>query len=75
MAIKAVIIARALPLSYIHDIPDLLLRLERSGRIIPGPITSAARLTPYAAHTRYPGFVFLVSPEEYAKKHLFLQNP
>lgn len=64
-AIKAVFIARALPLPYIHDISELLLRLERSGLVIPDAIKSAARLTPFAVHTRYPGFEFPVSEEEY----------
>jgi len=40
-AIKAVFIARALPLPYVHDISDLLLRLERSGLEIPESVKSA----------------------------------
>ncbi|WP_095206378.1 HEPN domain-containing protein [Methanosphaerula palustris] len=40
-AIKAVFIVRALPLPYIHDISDLLHRLERSGLPVPDAIKSA----------------------------------
>lgn len=55
-AIKAVFIVRALPIPYIHDISDLLHRLFESGLVIPEAIKSASRLTPFAVHTRYPGF-------------------
>jgi HEPN domain-containing protein len=65
--IKAVFIARALPLPYIHDLSVLLLRLEKSGLFIPDAIKNASRLTPFAVHTRYPGFEFPVSEEEYAE--------
>jgi HEPN domain-containing protein len=64
-AIKAVFIARSLPLPYIHDLADLLLRLEKSGLFIPDSIKSASRLNPFAVHTRYPGFEFPVSADEY----------
>lgn len=57
-ALKAVFIARALPLPFIHDISDLLLRLEKSGLFIPDEIKSTSRLTPFAVHTRYPGFEY-----------------
>ena len=40
MAIKAVFIARALPLPYVHDVSDLLLRLERSGLEIPESVNA-----------------------------------
>lgn len=43
--IKAVFIARALPLPYVHDISDLLLRLERSGLEIPESVKSAFQNT------------------------------
>lgn len=66
-ALKAVFIARALPLPFIHDISDLLLRLEKSGLFIPDEIKSTSRLTPFAVHTRYPGFELPVSEEEYAE--------
>lgn len=66
-AIKAVFIARALPLPYVHDLADLLLRLEKSGLFIPDSIKSASRLTPFAVHTRYTGFEFPVSAEEYTE--------
>ncbi|MCX6690568.1 MAG: HEPN domain-containing protein [Methanoregula sp.] len=66
-AIKAVFIARALPLPHIHDLLDLFLRLEKSGLAIPDAIKTASRLTPFAVHTRYPGFEFPVSEEEYTE--------
>ncbi|MCK9631775.1 MAG: HEPN domain-containing protein [Methanoregula sp.] len=66
-AIKAVFIARALPFPYIHDLSDLFLRLEKSGLAIPDAIKTASRLTPFAVHTRYPGFEFPVSEEEYTE--------
>jgi len=66
-AIKALFIVRALPLPYIHDISDLLHRLERSGLPIPDAIKSASRLTPFAVHTRYPSFEVPVGETEYAE--------
>ena len=66
-SIKAVFIARALPFPYIHDLSDLLLRIEKSGLFIPDAIKNASRLTPFAAHTRYPGFEYPVTEEEYAQ--------
>ncbi|WP_292428088.1 HEPN domain-containing protein [Methanoregula sp.] len=66
-AIKAVFIARDLPFPYTHDLSDLLLRLEKSGLVIPDKIKSASRLTPFAVHTRYPGLEFPVSEEEYTE--------
>jgi len=53
--------------SRIHDISDLLLRIERGGIVIPDAIKFASRLTPFAVHTRYPGFEFPVSEEEYTE--------
>jgi len=64
-AIKAVFIARGLPFPYIHDLADLLFRLEKSGLDIPDAIKKASSLTPFAAQTRYPGFECPVSKEEY----------
>ena len=42
-AIKAVFISRALPFPYIHDLSDLLLRLEKSGLVIPDAIKNEFR--------------------------------
>ena len=52
---------------HIHDLLDLFLRLEKSGLAIPDAIKTASRLTPFAVHTRYPGFEFPVSEEEYTE--------
>jgi hypothetical protein len=38
---------------------------EKSGLVIPDAIKFTSRLTPFAVHTRYPGFEFPVSEEEY----------
>jgi|GEM_PF-6190814 hypothetical protein len=39
--------------------------LEKSGLDIPDAIKEASSLTPFAAQTRYPGFDYPVSKEEY----------
>ena len=64
-AIKAVFISKQLIYPFSHDISQLLSLLEKSGVSIPREIRSAAKLTLYAAQTRYPGLESPVSREEY----------
>lgn len=64
-AIKAVMIRRGIDFPYIHDLARLLMTLEARGQPIPEAIRGAARLTQYALHTRYPGFVEPVTETEY----------
>ena len=64
-AIKAVMIGRDIDFPYIHDLARLLMILEARGEDIPHTIRHAAKLTQYAAHTRYPGFEEPVSEPEY----------
>lgn len=51
-AIKAVFIARSLPLPYIHDISELLLRIEKSGLVIPEAIK--IHIPSYSLCSTYP---------------------
>lgn len=64
-AIKAVFISKKLVFPYIHDIAQLLSSLEQSGVFIPQEIRPAAKLTLYAAQTRYPSLDGPVSEKEY----------
>jgi HEPN domain-containing protein len=53
-AIKGVFIQRGVIFPYIHDLKDLLQRLEHSGVRIPKYVKQADELTPYTVLTRYP---------------------
>src|SRR5213592_1523919 len=53
-AIKAVFIGRSEHFPFIHELEELLQRLERNGLRIPKYVWEANELTPYAAFTRYP---------------------
>lgn len=64
-AIKAVLVQQKTRFPYVHDLADLLTRVEQAGQTIPEPVKQAARLTRYAVVTRYPGFTEPVSREEY----------
>ena len=64
-SIKAVMISRGIDFPYVHNLALLLLLLEESGESFPDAVRRAARLTPYAVDTRYPGIERLVSEHEY----------
>lgn len=64
-AIKAVLIARGIAFPYIHDLAELLTRLELAGEVLPASVKSAAGLTRFAVMTRYPGVIEPVTAEEH----------
>ena len=64
-AIKAVMIARNIEFPYVHNLAFLLSLLEEDGENVPTEVRRAARLTPYAVDTRYPGVEQPVSEHEY----------
>ena len=64
-AIKAVMIARNIEFPYVHNLAFLLSILQEDGENIPNEVRRAARLTPYAVDTRYPGVEQPVSEHEY----------
>jgi HEPN domain-containing protein len=63
-AIKAVLIARGVDVPLIHDLARLLTLLDQE---IPPDIAAAARLTRFAAVTRYPGVAEPVTIEEHQR--------
>jgi HEPN domain-containing protein len=63
-AIKGVLIARGVDYPFVHDLTRLLTLL---GQEIPPEIAEAARLTRFAAATRYPGVAEPVTAEEHQR--------
>jgi len=66
-AIKAVFIHRGVCFPYIHDLADLLGRLERSGDKIPKYVREANELSTFAVVTRYPGLIAPVTKRKYRR--------
>jgi HEPN domain-containing protein len=66
-AIKAVFIHRGRNFPYIHNLEDLLRRLERDGLKVPKYVHMAHELTRFAAETRYPGAAGSLSKREYQR--------
>jgi HEPN domain-containing protein len=66
-AIKALLIQRAIPFPYVHDIAQLLTLLEQTGVELPSSVKSAERLTRFAVFTRYPGIASPIRPEEFTE--------
>ena len=64
-AIKAVLISRNIEFPYVHNLALLLSLLEEHGISVPNAVRRAARLTPHAVDTRYPGVVGPVDEHEY----------
>ena len=58
-------ISRNIEFPYVHNLALLLSILEESGVTIPNKVRRAARLTPYAVNSRYPGVEPPTSEEEY----------
>ena len=65
-AIKAVMISRNINYPYVHNVALLLSMIEEHGLSVPNAVRRAARLTPYAVETRYPGVAAPVDEREYA---------
>lgn len=66
-AIKAVLIARGIPFPYVHDLAELLTRLEQVGEVLPPSVKVAAGLTRFAVTSRYPGLIEPVTAGEHDK--------
>ena len=66
-AIKSVFVLRGERFPLIHDLEDLLQRLERNGVKIPQYLWNAAELSRFAVVTRYPGLSPLVTARKYRR--------
>lgn len=66
-AIKAVLIHRARPFPFIHDLKRLLKLLEADGLRIPAYVYQAEELTRFAALTRYPAMGQPVTKRQYRR--------
>jgi HEPN domain-containing protein len=66
-AIKAVFVLRGERFPLIHDLEDLLQRLEGNGVKVPKYLWEADELSLFAVQTRYPGMSDPVMPREYRR--------
>jgi HEPN domain-containing protein len=66
-ALKAVYVSRGWTFRYIHDLEELITRLQQGGIGIPEEIQQAVVLTSYAFESRYPGIGDPVTHEEHAQ--------
>ena len=64
-AIKALLIKHSVKFPYVHDIAELLTRIENEGLRIPKLVKQAGKLTRFAVFTRYPGIAQDISEREY----------
>lgn len=64
-ALKGLLIHLQQDFPYVHDLAQLLARLEKAGQDVPDRIKKAAELTDYAVATRYPGAFEPVTRQEY----------
>lgn len=64
-ALKGVLISFGVPFRFVHDIAELLTRLEDGGIYLPTDVRLAAALSDYAVDARYPGLEEPVTEEEY----------
>ncbi len=64
-AIKGLLIFYGIPFRFVHDIAELLTRLERGGIALPEEVRLAAALSDYAVEARYPRPMEPVTEEEY----------
>jgi HEPN domain-containing protein len=63
-AIKAVYVHHGWEFPYVHDLEELLRGLRANGLSTPDALHPAAKLTPYAKQTRYPGPAEPVAEQE-----------
>ncbi|MCX5977553.1 MAG: HEPN domain-containing protein [Coprothermobacterota bacterium] len=54
-SLKAILLARVGSFPYIHDLAELVNRIQQAGVQVPEPVRSAVALTEYAVGARYPG--------------------
>ena len=66
-AIKAVLISRGEPFPFVHELKELLRRLECNGLNIPKYVWEADKLSRFAVVTRYPGGVGPVRKRQYGR--------
>ncbi len=66
-AVKAVFVHRGVSFPYVHDLDELLQRLERTGVKIPKYVREADELTPFAVVMRYPGFAAPITKREHRR--------
>jgi len=64
-SLKALLVAKDRESPHTHIIAHLLETLEQGGMEIPEEVKTAADLTEYAVHTRYPGHYEPVTAEEF----------
>jgi HEPN domain-containing protein len=64
-AIMAVLIARGINFPHVHDLADLLTRLDRAGEVLPPSVKEAVGLTRFAVLTRYLGVIEPVTEAEH----------
>jgi len=64
-AVKALLIHRGVEFPYVHDLAELLTRVEEAGEEVPKSVKQASRLTRFAIVTRYPGALEPVTEKEY----------
>lgn len=66
-AIKAVFVCLGERFPFIHDLDELLGKLERNGLKIPKYVRQAKKLSSFAVLTRYPGMADPVTQREYRR--------
>ena len=66
-AVKAVFVRRGVSFPYIHDLDELLKRLERCGLKIPKYVRQADELSPFVVETRYPGLAGPVTKRQHRR--------
>lgn len=64
-ALKAVLLAKAIPFRFVHDLAELLTLLEKNGVVLPEEVLNAAVLTDYSVEARYPGPFEPVTEEDF----------
>jgi len=64
-SLKSLFLHLGVPFPRIHDLTELVRRLEEAGQIVPSGVRESVRLTDYAVGARYPGVSEIVTEEEW----------
>jgi len=64
-SLKALLIHLKIPFPYVHNLAELVSRIEKAGQFIPSFVCESIRLTDYAVEARYPGVGEIVTEEEW----------
>lgn len=64
-ALKAVLLHRTGAFPYVHDLSELVHRVQQNGLAVPEGVRKAVALTEYAVEGRYPGFDEPVTVEQW----------